>query len=204
MMSITVTFALFVTLFGFIGALRGWAKELLVIFSIILALFMVYVLEEFIDFVKPFSDIVNPLTADVVNNTVVEEGQTIFSSLSIENQEELRTQFWVRAILVTVLTFFGYQTPKFASFLNRKSRPDQVQDLLFGAVLGSFNGFMIMGTLWSYMHSAYYLFEEISAPVVEDFAWEIISYLPPNMIGNEVGLLIAVAVSFLFVLIVFV
>jgi|GEM_PF-6848346 len=40
MVSIFFFFWLLVVLFGVIGAMRGWAKEILVSFSVILALFM--------------------------------------------------------------------------------------------------------------------------------------------------------------------
>ena len=206
MMSIMVTFWLFVAFFGVIGALRGWAKELLVIFSVILALFIVNVFVDFdkVDFIKPFSTWVNPLTPEIMENSTIEEGKTIFSSLPMGSQEELTTQFWVRAGLVIALTFFGYQTPRIASFLDRKTRSDQIQDVLFGGVLGAINGYMIMGTLWAYMHSAYYLFDAISSPVIGDKAWEMVNYLPPSMMGSGIGLFLAVGVSFLFVLVVFI
>ncbi len=38
MMSIVYLFWMFVILFGIVGLMRGWAKELLVAFSVILAL----------------------------------------------------------------------------------------------------------------------------------------------------------------------
>lgn len=45
-------FWLFVLLFGFIGAIRGWAKELLVIFSVVTALVVNLLLEKFIPVVQ--------------------------------------------------------------------------------------------------------------------------------------------------------
>ena len=41
MISLVSAFWLFVIIFGLIGAMRGWAKELLVAFSVILAIFIV-------------------------------------------------------------------------------------------------------------------------------------------------------------------
>ena len=48
MMSIVYLFWLFVILFGFVGWMRGWAKELLVAFSVILALGLNHVLRRYI------------------------------------------------------------------------------------------------------------------------------------------------------------
>ena len=43
MISLTVVFYIFIVLFAIIGGLRGWAKEMLVSFSLVLALFMVFI-----------------------------------------------------------------------------------------------------------------------------------------------------------------
>ncbi len=55
MVSVVVLFWMFVVLFAVIGAMRGWAKELLVTFSAILALFIIDVFERFIPFIKGLS-----------------------------------------------------------------------------------------------------------------------------------------------------
>jgi hypothetical protein len=52
MMSIVYVFWMYVFLFAVIGAMRGWAKELLVSFSVILALTTIHVLETYIPIVK--------------------------------------------------------------------------------------------------------------------------------------------------------
>ena len=48
MMSIVYVFWMYVILFAFIGGMRGWAKELLVSFSVILALALNHVLRKYI------------------------------------------------------------------------------------------------------------------------------------------------------------
>jgi xanthosine utilization system XapX-like protein len=52
MVSLLVFFYIFVFIFGIIGAARGWAKEMLVIFSIILALALIAVVEELLPFTR--------------------------------------------------------------------------------------------------------------------------------------------------------
>ena len=49
MVSLTVLFWMYIILFAFIGTIRGWAKELLVTFGVILAIFIITVLLPFID-----------------------------------------------------------------------------------------------------------------------------------------------------------
>lgn len=52
MMSIYYIFWMYVVLFGVIGAMRGWAKELLVIFSVVTALAVNLLLEKYIPLVR--------------------------------------------------------------------------------------------------------------------------------------------------------
>ena len=47
MVSLTFMFWLFVLLFAIIGATRGWAKEILVTFAVILSLFLITIIEKF-------------------------------------------------------------------------------------------------------------------------------------------------------------
>src|SRR5206468_8237964 len=52
MMTLTAVFWMYVLLFGIIGAFRGWAKELLVIFSILLAIAIDTVLLTYVEPVR--------------------------------------------------------------------------------------------------------------------------------------------------------
>jgi uncharacterized membrane protein required for colicin V production len=56
MMSIVFVFWSYVILFAVIGMLRGWAKELLVSFSVILALALSVLLRQYIPIVRDFPD----------------------------------------------------------------------------------------------------------------------------------------------------
>ena len=82
MLSLYVLFWMYIILFAIIGAMRGWAKELMVTFSIALALFIITVLETYVG---------------VVRNSIAVAGGT--------------AQFWMRTTVVIMLVFFGYQTP---------------------------------------------------------------------------------------------
>jgi uncharacterized membrane protein required for colicin V production len=52
MMSVYYIFWMYVFLFGIIGAMRGWAKELLVIFSVVTALAVNLLLEKYVPLVR--------------------------------------------------------------------------------------------------------------------------------------------------------
>lgn len=200
MISLLSAFWLFVILFGLIGAMRGWAKELLVVFSVVLALFLIYVLESFTPYMVPF--------ADVLANVENLSANATFESLPTAIQEDLRMQFWSRAAIVFILSFFGYQTPRLA-VIRDKARRERIQDILLGAVMGLVSGFFIMGTLWWYMAAAHYPFgPEILPPQpgtpLGDAAINILKYFPPVFASNQIGLFFAIVVAFMFVLVVFI
>lgn len=197
MMSIWVVFWMLVFVFGIIGAFRGWVKELLVIFSVILALFLLYISEKYLGFVSPFAETLEGVGPDVA-----------FDTLNEDLQNTLQVQFWMRSIIVVFLSVFGYQTPKL-SFIESKAGREQVQDILFGAILGAVSGFLIVGSIWYYMHQAHYLFSpNIAMPVrgseLGDKALNAIQYLPPAIFSSELVLLAIIGISFLFVLVVFI
>ena len=52
MISLPVLFWMYVVLFAMIGAMRGWAKEILVTAGVIVAFFVVTVIENFIPFIR--------------------------------------------------------------------------------------------------------------------------------------------------------
>jgi len=200
MISILSAFWMFVILFGLIGAMRGWAKELLVIFSIVLSLFLIYVLETFTAFMIPIEEVL----AQVENLTA----STPFEALPDPIQDQLKVQFWSRAAIVAILAFFGYQTPRLAA-LREKARREKVQDVLLGAVLGLGSGFFIVGTLWFYMAAAHYPFTPNIMPPqpgtpLGDAALSALKYFPPIFANNQIGLFFSVVVAFMFVLVVFI
>ena len=52
MMSVVYIFWMYVLLFGIVGAMRGWAKELMVIFSVVTALAVNMLLEKYVPLVR--------------------------------------------------------------------------------------------------------------------------------------------------------
>ena len=165
-------------LFAVIGAMRGWAKEIMVTFSVILALFLISVLENYVP---------------VVKNILAKAGPA--------------SLFWMRAILVLLLAFFGYQTPNIRGLAGPRFARERLQDTLLGLLVGAFNGYLIFGTLWFYMDQAGYPYPKLIMPPVPGsqvaqqtanmMKWMPPAYLLPPWIYFAVG------ISFLFVIIVF-
>jgi len=185
MVSLLVVFYIFVILFSIIGVIRGWAQELLVTFSVILAFFIINVLEEYI---------LRNYASDVF-------------------LEKPIRQLWVRSLIIIILVFFGYQTSRISRFA-AAVRKDKISDSFLGFFLGGINGYLITGTLWYYLaDSGYptaYFIDPATVVNVEQLgdsaqaAVEFLTKLPPTWLGTAPGIYFAVGLAFLFVLVVFI
>lgn len=176
MMSIVVLFWMFVILFGIVGGMRGWAKELLVSFSVILALALNHVLRRYI-----------PIAQTLPETDV--------------------SLFWVRTIILLVLVYFGYQTVVSIPHLASRAARERLQDTLFGVILGGLNGYLIAGTILSYMNIADYPFPEVISkpadPVLQQTVNQMMLYMPPQLLG-EPGIYFAIILAFVFVIVVYI
>ena len=172
MITLTFAFWLSVFIFGLIGAMRGWAKELLVTFSVILALFLLEVMSRYIPPVREFFAEPNG-----------------------------SPEFWVASILLLFLVFFGYQTPNIARMASPRFARERLADSLLGFFLGAINGYLIAGSLWYFLADSNYPFPQVITPPTP--TPDIIAYLPPELLGIP-AIYFAIAIAFLFVLIVFI
>jgi hypothetical protein len=180
MISLNVLFWLLVFLFAMIGAIRGWAKEILVSFSVILGIFIIQLLETY---VAP------------VRSTIVDAGGIPL--------------FWLRAAIIGTLVFFGYQTPNIGRIQGARFAREHLQDGLLGLIIGAFNAYLIFGTLWYFLDNAQYPFTKYINTLpgpgdpMGDAARRLIAILPPHFLGVP-WIFLAIAVSFLFVIVVFI
>ncbi len=177
MIGLSTIFWMFVILFGIIGAMRGWAKELLVTFSGVLALFILSVLETYVPFV------------------------------SQNLRQNPATLFWLRVVLLFGLVFFGYQSPNLQRLAatNRFAR-EKLQDYLLGFIMGMLNAYIFIGTLWWFLNDAGYPWTFISPPDPNTpqgvAALDLIKRLPPVWLKPPT-VFFAVALAFAFVIVVF-
>lgn len=180
MVSLDVLFWIFTFLFAIVGLMRGWAKELLVTFAVILALFVITVLQTYVPFI-------NKLTLDAAKPGA-----------------DTQTVFWLRGGLLIVLAFFGYQTPRIPRLAEggRFAR-ERVQDALLGLFLGAVNGYLVWGTFWFFLDQAHYPFPGIVSPELTASAKALLHFLPPNWLLGIPTIFFAIAVAFAFVLVVF-
>ncbi len=179
MVSITVLFYIFIFIFALIGAIRGWAKEVVATFSVFLALFILTVLQLYVPAVKTY----------------------------LENSP-VNAQVSFKMILVSVIVFCGYQTPNLPMLVdNHRFMRDRLQDTILGFLIGGFNGYLIFGSLWYFMHVANYPFSYVLAPIAGtpagQAAMQIIPLLPPVWLVVP-GIYFAISIAFIFVLVVFI
>jgi lysylphosphatidylglycerol synthetase-like protein (DUF2156 family) len=176
MMSLAVVFWMYVILFAIIGGMRGWAKEILVSFSVILALAFISLLERYVPFIR---DVLVPQKSPVL--------------------------FWLRTIILVLLVFFGYQTVNI-SRISAKMTREKLEHMILGIVIGAINGYLIAGTIWYYMYDAGYPFPGVvSSPAGEiaKVADAMLHYMPPKLLGIP-GIYFAVVVCFIFMIVVFI
>jgi hypothetical protein len=177
-----------VFLFGMIGALRGWAKEILVSSSVFLSMFIQQVFGQYI--LGP----TNPYLPMLLDASAEVAGPEKYST----------TQFYVCTGLLLLLTFFGYAGPTLVGRVGSKVARERLQDALLGFFLGLLNGFLIMGMLWFYLHKSGYAIGGITPPPENTPAWTIAqSYLVPIWLTIPV-LYVAIALAFVFIIIVFI
>ena len=113
-----------VILFGIIGALRGWAKELLVCFSVVLARFIEFVALVYVP--------------------------VLSTSLQTLQQSDPKTWFYLRLIVFGVVVAFGYATTILSPRLGARARKEKLQDSLLGVFLGGINGYLVVGMTWGF------------------------------------------------------
>lgn len=180
MISINVMLWIFIALFAVVGAIRGWAKELLVIFAVILALFSINVFENHVPFFK-----------------------------SIMQTSSRESVFWIHTGIIVIMVFFGYQTPRLQRLVDSGRFVRSILiDTAVGGLLGAINGYLIFGSIWYYMNEVAYPFAVVTAPDpttlngVASLNW--ISFLPPSWLMGNPAIYVAVVICFILVLVVFI
>jgi hypothetical protein len=175
MVSLVVIFWMYVILFGVIGAMRGWAREILVSCSVIVALAFITLLEKNVPFIK---------------DTLVPAKGTLI--------------FWLRCLILVILVFFGYQTPNIARLAPKMTR-ERLEHAILGAVIGAINGYLIAGSIWFYMAESNYPFSVATAPAGDFLtkAKAMLDFMPPHLLGTP-GIYFALVAAFIFVIVIFI
>jgi hypothetical protein len=175
MMSIVYVFWMYVALFAVVGAMRGWAKELLVSFSVILALTTNHVLRRYIPIVS----------------ALPESSSSLFW---------IRTM-----ILLTLVYFGYQTVISIARLSARAARErlqDTLFGIFMGAINGYLIAGTV---LYYLHQANYPFPTIVSPPQgdVLTRVQALMNWMPPQLLG-EPGVYFAVLLAFIFVLVVFI
>lgn len=178
MIGLPFAFWMFIVLFAVIGGMRGWAKELLVSFSVILSLTFITLMQNYIP---------------VIRDTMPKESITLF---------------WIRTTSLLVIVFFGYQTPnipKLAGRFTRERLQDSLLGIFIGAINGYLVAGSVWFFMFQAQYPFMMITDpaKSSIPQIVDSAKQIIAYLPPALLGVP-AIYFATVLSFVFVLVVFI
>jgi hypothetical protein len=176
MMSIVYVFWMYVILFGVIGAMRGWAKELLVAFSVILSLALNHVLREYI-----------PIARDL--------GETDPSLFWVRT-----------IILLVLVYFGYQTVISIPHLAARAARERLQDTLFGGILGGFNGYLVAGSILYYINIAEYPFQEVISRPTDPDMleaVRQMMLYMPPQLLG-EPGIYFAIILAFVFVLVVYI
>jgi uncharacterized protein YacL len=162
--------------FGFIGSVRGWAKELLIVIGVVLGLAAISLIEDLLGF----------------KNSLFRDNITL--------------QYWFRTAMVLVMVFFAYKSPSLPRLQRATEKRGMIQDSLLGFVFGILSGFFVIGTLWSFSNQANYphfaKFIGVVPAELSDFTSRVLNMLPPVWLAQPTTIFIVVVVSFVFAIVV--
>jgi uncharacterized membrane protein required for colicin V production len=154
--SLVVLFWVFIILFGVIGAMRGWSKEVLVTSSLVMGLFLNAILGNYVSFYQ------NLLTSETAS-----------------------TQFILLTLPLVLLAFAGYQSPRLTALQGKLAR-ERIEGILLGLVVGLLNGYLLVGSILFYLHATGYPTSLIAAPPEgSELAVQLqnmMGYMPPALL----------------------
>ena len=176
MMSIVYVFWMYVILFGVIGAMRGWAKELLVAFSVILSLALNHVLRKYI-----------PLAANMA-----ETDPSLFWVRTI-----------ILLVLVYFGYQTVVSIPHLASRAARERLQDTLFGGFIGGINGYLVSGSILYYVHIADYSFQNVISKPTDPNLLQTVNQMMLYMPPQLLG-EPGIYFAVILAMVFVLVVYI
>lgn len=175
MMSIVYIFWMYVLLFAVIGAMRGWAKELLVAFSVITSLAVNLLLEKYI-----------PLVRDLDK-----DGSSLFW---------IRTNILIALVFFGYQTV---SIPRLASKAVRERLQDSLFGSILGGANGYLiSGTIIYNNhIANYPYSQ--VVSRATDPAVAEAIERMMNFMPPQFLG-EPGIYFAVIIILIFIIVVYI
>ena len=175
MMSIVYIFWMYVILFGVIGAMRGWAKELLVIFSVITALAVNLLLEKYIPLVRDL---------DKASTSVFWTRVLILSAL---------VYFGYQSVNVS----------RFAPKANREKLQDSLFGAVLGGVSGYLIAGSVLYYIHVANYPNPNVISRPADPALAEVVERMMAVMPPRFLG-EPGIYFAVIIILIFIIVVYI
>lgn len=187
MIELSAVFWLLVLLFGIIGLMRGWVREIQATAAAVLALFIIEQISPFV-----WTVLVQRTSAEL---------------LQADPLGTLRRLVMLKSAILLIVVFFGYQGPVLVQLAAggrtgaNKAR-DTIQEGVLGLLVGLINGYLIIGSLWWFLHVAQYPFDWLIDPrnFPESASAAFIKFLPLAWMASP-WLEILVVVFFLIVIV---
>lgn len=165
MASIEVFFGVIIFLFALIGLARGFLKELGVTMVVMFILF----------FFSMFEPQLNRGLTKVMTM-----GKRF---LPVKNVELFKCWLYIFVIGATAFVSYQGETLAFGG-----QAPKGAQGILLGFLTGTLNGYLIIGSIWYYMHEFHYpiAFLGFSLDKLSKFASGAIQFLPISFLGRPI------------------
>ncbi|HLO13713.1 MAG TPA: CvpA family protein [Anaerolineales bacterium] len=176
MMSIVYLFWMYVILFAIVGGMRGWAKELLVSFSVILALALNHVLRRYIPIAQSLDE------TDV----------SLFW---------VRTLILIVLVYFGYQTVVSI--PHLASRATRERLQDTLFGIILGAINGYLIAGTILFYMHVADYPFPDVISKPADPALQQTVNQMMLYMPPQLLG-EPGIYFAIILAFVFVLVVYI
>ena len=176
MMSIIYVFWMYVLLFGVIGAMRGWAKELLVAFSVILSLALNHVIRKYI-----------PLAANLS-----ETDASLFWVRTI-----------ILLVLVYFGYQTVISIPHLAAKGRNEKLQDTLFGAFLGGINGYLVAGSVLYYIHIADYAFQQVITKPTDPVLLEKVNQMMLYMPPQILG-EPGIYFAVILAMVFVLVVYI
>lgn len=175
MMSIIYVFWMYVLLFAVIGAMRGWAKELLVAFSVITALAVNLLLEKYIPLVRDLDD----------------ASSSVFWTRTII------------VIALVYFGYQSVSIARFASKAARERLQDSLFGAVLGGMNGYLVAGTVL--YYNHLAGYPYpnIISSATDPVIVQAIDVMMKYMPPRFLG-EPGIYFAVIIILIFVIVVYI
>lgn len=165
---VEVVFLILIGLFGAIGVVRGWQRELGVTTMLLITLFVI----EF-----------------VFTTSVGQRVESFFAGAGVSQEQMVVAESMIAVGLLLLVAFISYQGQSLVY-------PGSGKNSFLSLLIGLLNGYLFAGSIWYYLARADWPLADI-VPDFSQFYDFFVQILPPAIFGWQFFILLAVAMLIL-------